>query len=243
MRALSAPEILEVWERGLVQSPIHRLLTLLAAATGDSPEDVAWLTVGQRDARLLTLREWTFGPEISAVATCPGCGGRLEMSFTTEDVRVSGEAGGSDPAPVNVDGYELRCRAPNSVDLAAIAELTDGGAAREELLRRCVVDVQRGGLAVNLENVSADAMNAAIDRLAQADPQAAVTLLLQCPSCDRQSQMDFDIGSFFLDEIQSWAQRILREVHVLASTYGWRELDILTMSPWRRRFYRECTGQ
>jgi hypothetical protein len=32
---------------------------------------------------------------------------------------------------------------------------------------------------------------------------------------------------------------VLREVHILASAYGWREDDILAMSPARRRIYLE----
>ena len=31
--------------------------------------------------------------------------------------------------------------------------------------------------------------------------------------------------------------RFLRDVHTLASTYGWREADILALSPWRRQYY------
>jgi hypothetical protein len=31
----------------------------------------------------------------------------------------------------------------------------------------------------------------------------------------------------------------VREVHLLASAYGWRESDILAMTPWRRQLYLE----
>jgi hypothetical protein len=34
----------------------------------------------------------------------------------------------------------------------------------------------------------------------------------------------------------------LREVHTLAWAYGWREADILAMSPARRQFYIELVG-
>ena len=65
MRALSAPELLSVWERGQAQPPVQRTLTLLAAACpGILPDALAELSIGQRDARLLTLREWTFGPQL-----------------------------------------------------------------------------------------------------------------------------------------------------------------------------------
>jgi len=51
--------------------------------------------------------------------------------------------------------------------------------------------------------------------------------------------MTFDIASFFWAEICVQAKRLLREVHTLARAYGWREMDILSMSPARRQFYLE----
>lgn len=65
---------------------------------------------------------------------------------------------------------------------------------------------------------------------------------LTCPSCNHGWHALFDIVSFFWSEIQSWASRIMREVHLLASAYGWRETDILAMSPLRRRLYLEMVG-
>ena len=47
----------------------------------------------------------------------------------------------------------------------------------------------------------------------------------------------FDIVSFFWAEIDAWARRVLREVNVLARAYGWRESDILALSPVRRQIY------
>ena len=35
----------------------------------------------------------------------------------------------------------------------------------------------------------------------------------------------------------AWAVRLLGEVHELASAYGWREHDVLALSPWRRQAY------
>ena len=78
--------------------------------------------------------------------------------------------------------------------------------------------------------------------MAEADPQAEVELALNCPACGEGWQAPFDIESFFWDEIGAWARRVLGEVHVLASSYGWRESDILNMSAWRRQFYIDLIG-
>ena len=72
--ALTAADLLNVWERGLTQSPVQRALALLAACADTPVDTLAQLSIGQRDARLLTLREWAFGSQIVGVASCPGCG-------------------------------------------------------------------------------------------------------------------------------------------------------------------------
>ena len=82
-----------------------------------------------------------------------------------------------------------------------------------------------------------------IDQMALADPQADVQLNLSCPACNHHWQSVFDIVSFFWSEIHAWAQRTLREIHALASAYGWREADILALSPRRRQLYLEMIGK
>jgi hypothetical protein len=240
MRVLTTLEMLEVWERGLAQSLLQRSLTLLAAACGEPPEVVARLSIGQRDARLLTLREWTFGPQLAALARCPRCTERLELNFRVADVRIEAETAAAESWLLSVTGYELRCRAPNSLDLTAIADQRDPVAARQRLLERCLSDLTRDGAPVAIEQLPAEVVNTAVEHIAQADPQANVQLALTCPQCEYQWQAGFDIGSFLWSELHAWAQRILMEVHTLASAYGWHERDILMMSPWRRQFYLNC---
>jgi hypothetical protein len=48
--------------------------------------------------------------------------------------------------------------------------------------------------------------------------------------------------SFFWNEINTWAYRMLRDVHALATAYGWREADIVAMSPWRRQVYLDMVS-
>ena len=238
MRVLSAPELLNVWERGLAQSPLQRALTLLAAACSETTLEVlANLSIGQRDARLLTLREWTFGSQLVSVVTCPGCGERLELTFEAADLRAIPEAEPMDTLWLSVAGYELSFRLPNSSDLAAVANHKDIAAIRQLLLERCLCTVRLHGEPVSADQLPAEVVDALVERMTQVDPQADVQLALSCPRCDKQWQAAFDIESFFWSEINAWAQRILQEVHVLASAYGWREIDILSLSPWRRQVY------
>jgi len=240
MRALSATEMLEVWERGLTQPQPQRLLTLLAAGAATTTEAAARTSVGQRDACLLTLRELAFGPQLCALASCRSCGERLELNFRTSDVRIETEAEPEGGWSMNVAGYELRCHAPNSLDLMAMAPESDPAVARQQLLQLCLSDARHDGVSVAVGQLPAQVISEAVERMAEADPQADVQLALACPQCGHQWRAIFDIGTFFWSEIDAWAQRTLREVHTLAAAYGWRESDILTMSPWRRQFYLNC---
>lgn len=244
MRALTASELLGVWERGLLETPPRRALTLLAAAASDelSPEALARLSVGERDARLLTLREQTFGSRLTSLATCPACQQRVESEIEVNDLRVA--TGGDAPATLalSAEGYDVQFRLPNSLDLEAIAGAADKAregvnGARDILLERCLLSAEREGERVEVRDLPDEVFGAIVERMQGADPQADVRLALACPQCDARWEEQFDIEAFFWDEINAWAERLLREVHTIASRYGWRETDILNMTASRRHYY------
>lgn len=242
MRPLSASELLSVWERGLVQSPIERALTLLVAANPESaPDDMARLSLGQRDAQLLTLREWMFGSQLVSLASCLNCGEQLELTFDVSDIRA-GQTRQGQALATSAAGYEVDMRLPNSLDLAAIAG-HNSIEARRLLFDRCVVRVQRAGVDAPLDQLPEDVKRAISEQMALADPQANVELALTCPACGHLWQAVFDIAAFFWSEINAWAIRLLREVHAIASAYGWREADIVALSPMRRQLYLDMIGR
>jgi hypothetical protein len=246
MRPLSAAQLFSLWEYGLAQPAWQRALSLLAAALPDSsPENLASLPLGQRDAYLLALRESLFGPHLASLATCPSCGERLELAFDVADVRAAdlpglAEKSGTDQEGVlslDLDGLHLTFRLPNSLDLAEIAALSTPQQARQYLLERCMLSAEEKGVARTLAQLPEQVTSAIVERMASADPQGDVQIALTCPACAHQWQVAFDILSYLWSEIQAWAQRMLREVHLLAQAYGWREADILALSPWRRGAY------
>lgn len=242
MRSLSASELLDVWERGLSQSSIQRALTLLTAACPESPPDKLFnFSIGQRDGLLLTLREQMFGSQLVSFAVCPGCGDRLELSFTVNDIRIAPEI---KPVPVlslKVEDYEVQFRLPNSRDLVAVSQ-SDLRTMRQQLLACCILSASLDSATLSLADLPATVINAVLAEMAQVDPQADVQLLLSCPGCHHQWLVTFDVVSFLWSEIDALARRLLREVHTLAAIYGWREADILAMSPQRRQLYLEMIG-
>ncbi len=240
MRALTATELLSVWENGGAMSAPRRALLLLGAAAPETtPEMLGRLSVGQRDDLLLQLRASAFGPRLEAKADCPHCGEKLEMSFGTDDLRPPPAAAPSAALALEFAGHSLTFRLPSSFDLVELTAERDLVEAEAELLRRCVLSARAGGRDLAPGELPEPVVAALAARLAEADPQADVRLALTCPACDQRWEESFDIVSFFWREIEAWAARMLREVHTLASAYGWSEADIVALSPTRRRLYLE----
>jgi hypothetical protein len=242
-RVPSAADLLDVWDRGSCEpSVVGRGLALLdAARPGHAVGALARVGIGERDADLLALRAAVFGDKIVGLAACGECGENVELTFTVADITVASTADRAEEVPldmtVDADGYEIRVRPLDSLDLEAILGMPDVPSARMVLLRRSVLAANRQGTAVAAEDLPADVLDAVEERLAAADPQADVQLALCCPGCGATWQQAFDIVSFLWAEVDAWARRTVREVHLLASAYGWPERDILGMSAPRRRAY------
>jgi hypothetical protein len=244
MYSLSASELLGLWERGLAKQPTERALALLCATSPDTtPEALARMSIGRRDALLLRLRERTFGPQLASTVSCPHCRERLEFNFTTREIAVDTEHYGQEkPFSLSVQGYEVEFRLPSSLDLSAISASADIEHAQRSLLARCLLSARLDAQDVMPDDLPAEVIEAVVDEMARRDPQADVQLALNCPQCGHQWRLAFDIISFFWSEIDAWAQRILREVHALAYAYGWREEEILALSAWRRQVYLGMIG-
>lgn len=251
-KRLSVSELLIAWEQGTGKSLGEQALGLLIASSPEVPSDrVAKLSFGQRDACLLTLREWTFGPRLEATAVCPSCSERWEISFDVADMRLGPSkpliSGDSDndllgPHTTSVNGHEVIFRLPNSLDLQTAGR--DGlDALWRGLLERCVLTAYQDGEIRQIDELPAEVVQAVTARMDQLDPQANIELTLSCASCGHQWQVLFDVASFFWAEIRTWAHRILRDVHTLASAYAWSEVDILAMSPSRREVYLRMVGE
>jgi len=240
--------ILDAWERGLRQPLQRQIVALLAAAVPDGAAcDIAALPLGARDAMLFDLREQLFGPDLAAIAVCPACGERLEAEFSLADVRHPPRpARDGDDGDIEIESgaHRICFRPPNTTDLLAIPEGADAAAARAILLERCVIEVsEAGGKPVEPGAPPAALLPVIVEAMADADPQAVVELELACAACGRRFQAIFDIASFLMREIHAWAQQMLRDIDSLARAYGWREADILALSPMRRQFYLDLAAR
>lgn len=244
MRVLSVAQLLDVWEFGRAASPGERALLLLGAAEPDlTPEQLADLSVGRRDAALLRLRAQTFGGILACLSACPHCGERVEMDLPVEDILLPPPADTPPELTVVAGDYRVLFRLPASFDLVVLGREGAGVAPERRLLHRCIIEAYQGSEERSSAELPDEVVDAVAGRMAEVDPQAEVELALTCPACATRWQAVFDIVAFFWREIDAWALRLLHEVHTLASTYGWSERDILALPPWRRHFYLELIGR
>lgn len=236
MTSLSARSLLAVWERGASESSVVQALSLLAAAVPDRTiSDLGRLPIGRRDILLLTLREQLFGPRVQTVVVCPKCHDDLDLAFDVAQIKVPRDTDAPQEFSCSVDEYQVTFRLPTSEDLLMVIHEREPDAAKQLLLERCLLHVlHRGNTATELPSPVTERV---VEQMAQVDPQGDVQLAVTCGVCGYQWHALFDIASFVWREIGAWAKRLLREVHTLASAYGWAEEDILRMSAWRRQCY------
>ncbi|HER34044.1 MAG TPA: phage baseplate protein [Halothiobacillaceae bacterium] len=243
MDGLSPSLLLEVWEQGAAQpAPQQALLLLGAAFPEESADALAQLSIGQRNALLLTLREWLFGPHFVSGAACPQCAERVELTFEAGDIRAGGNGSVAPLLHVDLAGYAVDFRLPNSADLVAVAGAGDPPAIERAVLERCVVSVRHTGKDTPARQLPAEVATAVIDAMDRADPQANIQLSLTCPACGHAWQAFLDLLPYVWRELDAWAHRALRDVHYLASAYGWSEREILNMRPSRRQIYLDMIG-
>ncbi len=228
-----ARAILEGWEKALPLHALARPLALLAHIDGESIDRIAALTCGERDARMLRLRELALGTALDCEASCPRCGERLEFEVATEALRQPhGEAGRRYCAPLGRGMVDFRL--PTTADLLEVRDIEDADARVRALLHRCVED----GATLEPDDVSALS-----ERMSEADPQGDVRLALQCPACASSWDAPFYIAGFVWAEVERLALRLLDHVHILACSYGWTQDEILGLSATRRQYYLDrCAG-
>ena len=236
MHAITTPELLNFWERNLNCTMIQRALDLLCCASPEmKPEVIAGLNIGERDARLMVLREWLFGSKFLNISQCPVCSEQIEWETGINDIRMQWPNDEAVPGKYQLkkDGYTIGFRLPDSNDLAAV--FADAGP--EKLFEKIVFDCKFKSKSFAVDQLPEKILEAIDNRIVEENPQADIIMNITCPDCTHQWDMQFDIVSYLWEEINSWARHILQDIDSIAQAYGWPEQDILNMSPARRQIY------
>lgn len=248
MRGLSAQELLEVWDQGQSLSPCGRATLLLAVACPEyQREHVDSLTIGERDALLAEVRARTFGRDLASVLTCPACRELVEVSLDVRSIFPDRQAApiegtSREPLVIEAGDFVVQAALPVVRDIEAIVTTATPEDGLRLLLQRCILCAEHRGKSCEVDDLAEDVRVVIDRRMSEADPQGDVHLAMRCPGCDHRWSLLFDMLGYFWSEIQMGARRLLQDVHVLASVYGWRESEILSLTTARRRAYLELVG-
>jgi len=253
MQALSASQLVELWDLSVDQRPTERALTVLSYGYPElGRERFAGMPLGQRDGHLLRLHQHNFGAALQCYAACPSCTTPLEFDLAIDELcqRDSAAAGrearllpeepeSRGAGELSFGEYQLRFHVPTSADLLAVQGLASRQPDRalQQLLSRCLVSVEREGQQVSPDELSEAVIDALSGRMAELDPLSEVRLDLHCPECQSGWPLLLDVVTFFFKELDVRVQRLLAEVHVLAQAYGWSEAQVLSLSTRKRQLY------
>jgi hypothetical protein len=228
MRTLSSADLVDLWDLGSRLHPVDRSLVLLHAALPETYEQLADWPLGRRNQALAELRGSHFGTSLEAWTVCPRCSEKLEFQMDTRSL-----AAPLAPLPEAVGTRGKSFRPPNSRDLAVAARERDPRTAAIRLMEACRTEEGESPA------WSEEDIDEAGEQMARADPMAEIRLTLDCPACGNQWDETLDIGEFLWAEVATRARLLLRDVHILASAYGWTEREVLSMTEARRGIYVE----
>jgi hypothetical protein len=228
---------MDAWDAGMSQDRLARSAPLVRAVTGLEPVALAELGIGERERVLVRVRERLFGDTLRARVDCPSCGLVLELELATST--LLGASHGPEVVDVDVGEYHLSCRMPRTADLLDASATGSTSVARTVLIVRAVLSAERDGQPVAATELPDEAVTAVAAALANAEPLAHVELPVSCDACGATWTRPLDLDGFLWRELDAWAARLLGEIAVLATAYGWSESEVLALSPHRRRRYLE----
>ncbi|HET7429880.1 MAG TPA: hypothetical protein VFJ89_00090 [Nocardioides sp.] len=231
MAGPTASDLVHWWPPPAAGGAHERVVGLLVELDGPAARDA---TLGGHHRRALSLHRDLVGAPLEAVVTCRHCGSDSEFPVPVEallDLPV--------PAPGTVVSLDLAggraaYRLPTVEDLDATR-----GLAYDDAVRRLAERTHVGDAAPTLAPGDLTALAAA---WADADPAAEVTVDLDCVGCGAGLAASVDPSEFVARDLDRLLDRLLREVHALATAYGWSEEAILGLPPSRRRRYLELVA-
>jgi hypothetical protein len=186
MRPLTVKEMIGVWEDGICRSPIDQALLLLhASSPDDSLQDLAKLRVGERDRRLLELRERTIGSRLSCSVECPWCGEDLQFEFEARQILQSPSASTTEPLTATVEDLSVTFRLPNTEDLVEALSCSSIQERRGHLLERCILEIRKDKSSLPFMEAPESVIQKICQLMSSADPQADVQFGMQCSSCNK----------------------------------------------------------
>jgi len=210
------------------QSAVDLLARLVEWPAG-SDADVDELTAPDRDRLLAAIYQRAFGKKIDSTATCTACSSPYDLGFALEDLFAAlDRSTGSSTTQVLDDGTfrtssGLRFRLPTARDEMEVSELPLEK-AEQALASLCIVESSAG-----------DSLSTLEDAIEEVAPVLDLDIDTACPECGARQGVRFDMQFYLLSAIERERAHVLREIHRIASAYGWSLEEILVLERNDRR--------
>lgn len=192
----------------------------------------AWdLAISDRDRLLATIYMQCFGDRIESCVPCRDCDRAFDLSFSLRGLidNLYNREGLSTTGPDEQGIYTLadgrRFRLPTAADQRNVLGL-EAEPAITALLERCVVEGDPGA--------DPETLQAAMDEVG---PILDVDFEVTCPECGTGQGVRFDIQTYLLRALAHEKLFLTREVHRIATVYGWGLQEILNLPRDDRRTY------
>jgi len=199
-------------------------------------EAVDALTLAEHDRLLAALFDRLYGDRVEARSRCVACGEGIEIVFSLAELTAATEAMAEIKGPypdgtyTTADGRRFR---PATVGDLAAATRIGGQQGLAAIRAACVVEGD--------PEAEPDALDAALETAA---PTLSRDVAANCPHCAMTQSLRFDLPRFLIETLARERPFLLREMHLLASTYGWSQAEIMALTrDDRRMLARLCEAE
>jgi hypothetical protein len=193
-----------------------------------TPDRLLDLCVDDRRWLMQQLMMWLGIRTIWTTSVCDGCGTPFDVGLDPRRLAVKPAGEGFPFAEAVTSRAVVTARVPSGRDQRAVGALPDGEAERA-LVRRCIES--------GADAVADDELELVAAALEEVSPEVTRSVESACPACGREQALAVESHA----GLEAGADRLLEDVHGLASTYHWSERDILELPRHRRRRYLAMT--
>jgi hypothetical protein len=193
------------------------------------------LTLGDRAALVLQIRQNIIGDDLQVVLKCPLCDETISADLSAKSLIPPPFKDAATTYPVEFERFQLFVRPLTAAVLEAAVKSLSEFEPKELLVRLCIVSSNQP----LPDKLSDGFLTAVATKLEEIDPLADPVLDFTCPNCGKTFQSPLDIEDFFLKESAARLKDLEREIHWLAFNYNWSEEAILSLPVTRRKRYIE----
>lgn len=218
---LSAEEPGSIPER--VTAALGAVLHVQGVGEGDAVARA--LSVGDRRWLVLELLARVAGPVRWHTSECSACQQPFDVPVDRSELPLPSVAEGYPATRVELSTgpCEVRVLTGEDEEAAIDIDASDAATITERLAAR----------ATARDDLTPDDVAAVSMALDELGPTVVTSVATACPSCSEDAVLDIDP----LREVGRGGDRLVDDVHRLASTYHWSEHDILSLPTRRRRRY------